>query len=161
MHGHGTPLFPPDQRETIEQWQARADAAMEAGRALTTRRIGDDPEALVEQLPPGLPAAFRPLATFGVGYFVRKYGLDARNPADDRARVADALRALRAALDGGEHVAGDAFTYADILAAMVVPGPVPRARLGEASRRAWTDPALADEFSDLIAWRERLYAAHR
>jgi glutathione S-transferase len=34
-------------------------------------------------------------------------------------------------------------------------------RLGRATRRIWTREALAAEFSELIAWRDELYAKHR
>lgn len=34
-------------------------------------------------------------------------------------------------------------------------------RLGPATRAVWTQPALAAEFADLLAWRDGLYAAHR
>ena len=34
-------------------------------------------------------------------------------------------------------------------------------RLGPATRGVWTQPALAAEFSDLIAWRDELYARQR
>jgi glutathione S-transferase len=34
-------------------------------------------------------------------------------------------------------------------------------RLGPASREAWTNPRLAADYADLVAWRDRLYARHR
>jgi glutathione S-transferase len=33
--------------------------------------------------------------------------------------------------------------------------------LGPATRAVWTQPELAAEFSDLVAWRDRLYERHR
>jgi len=35
------------------------------------------------------------------------------------------------------------------------------AATGPEARAAWTDEALAVEFSDLLAWRDELYAKHR
>jgi glutathione S-transferase len=43
----------------------------------------------------------------------------------------------------------------------VAPGGDPYIRPGRATRRIWTRDALAAEFSDLIAWRDELYAKHR
>jgi glutathione S-transferase len=49
--------------------------------------------------------------------------------------------------------------------ALLLPGVAPVGdayiRLGRATRRIWTRDALAAEFSDLIAWRDELYAQHR
>jgi glutathione S-transferase len=34
-------------------------------------------------------------------------------------------------------------------------------RLGPATRQVWSQPELAAEFADLIAWRDTLYERHR
>ena len=34
-------------------------------------------------------------------------------------------------------------------------------KLGKASRKGFTDPGLAKDYADLIAWRDALYEAHR
>ena len=34
-------------------------------------------------------------------------------------------------------------------------------RLGPGTRKAWTQPGLAGEFADLLAWRDRVYDQHR
>ena len=34
-------------------------------------------------------------------------------------------------------------------------------RLGPALRRAWTEPVLAREHADLVAWKDALYAGWR
>jgi glutathione S-transferase len=33
--------------------------------------------------------------------------------------------------------------------------------LGPATRAVWTNPKLAEDYADLLAWRDRLYADHR
>jgi hypothetical protein len=33
--------------------------------------------------------------------------------------------------------------------------------LDAARRRSWTEPTLAGEYADLVAWRDRLYASRR
>lgn len=52
------------------------------------------------------------------------------------------------------------FSYADIAMAAVLGAISPIARieppLGPATKRCWTDIALAEEFQDLLTWRSRL-----
>jgi glutathione S-transferase len=64
-------------------------------------------------------------------------------------------------LKGREFHYGDRLGYADIVAATVINGfaggdPI-RLRDKPGIRRTWTRPALAEAFSDLVAWRDRLY----
>jgi glutathione S-transferase len=164
-HGTGTPLFPDGGHAVIEDWHARADAALEAGRSLATRRTAADSEAQLEALPHGSPRQLVPVAALGVRYFVHKYALADRTDALDRQLLRDTLHALRDGLGGRPHLIGDRLSYADILAAMVFQFVTPVAdhyiRMGAATRRARANPDLADEFADLVAWRDRLYAEHR
>ena len=56
------------------------------------------------------------------------------------------------------------FSFADIAAAQVlgfVSPPSFGLKLGKASARGFTDPELAAEYADLVAWRDALYEAHR
>lgn len=164
VHGSGAPLFPRGLESEIAAWNQRTEAALEAGRALVTRAVADDPAAKREALPPGMPGFMAPMADLGVRYFARKYGVDQRDPEADRAVVRDTLQALREAL-GGRDTLFDQLTYADVLAAVVLhyvePVSAEYIKLGPASRAAWRNPTLIDEFADLVAWRDRLYAAHR
>jgi glutathione S-transferase len=52
------------------------------------------------------------------------------------------------------------FSYADIAMTVVLETVMPAARTepppGPATRRCWSDPALAEEFQDLLLWRSRL-----
>ena len=71
---------------------------------------------------------------------------------------------LRKALGSSRYLLGE-FSYADIAMAVVLHFVVPPAdeyvSMGPATRQCWTTPALADEFRDLIYWRDQLYADHR
>jgi len=55
------------------------------------------------------------------------------------------------------------FSYADIAMAMVLEVVMPIAKsqpdLGPATQRCWRNEALADEFADLLDWRNRLASA--
>jgi glutathione S-transferase len=59
----------------------------------------------------------------------------------------------------------DAFSYADIAYAVALQSIRPVADrwlpLGAATRTLWTVPALAEEFADLLAWRDDVYQSWR
>lgn len=169
QRGKAVPLFPTDHEDEIAAWNARSEALMTSGRAMLLPRIADSPAALGEQLPPFVPAALRgalrPVASNGVSYLARKYGTRAEDGAAHEARARAALDALRAALeDGREHLLGR-FSFADITMATALQFILPVAQryiaLGPATREAWTHPALAAEYADLLTWRDRLYDARR
>lgn len=166
--GSGTPLFPAGREEAIAAWNERSEAVMTSGRAMLLGRLGQSSAALREQLPPFVPGALRgllePLASSGVGYLARKYGIRPGEDAPHEARAREALEALRAALGGREWLL-DGFSFADITMAtslqFIQPVGDEYMALGPATREAWTHSTLAAEHSDLLAWRDRLYAARR
>ena len=67
---------------------------------------------------------------------------------------------MRQWLDGKPYILG-AFSYADILLAttlqLVRPLVWDHMQLGVETARCWTRPELADEFGDLLAWRDDVY----
>lgn len=161
-------LFPAEQLETIEEWNYRCDAALAAGRILATRRVAGSEPARREALPAPLRGAlypfFAPLADLGIFYLTRKYGFsDASAEAAEQA-IRRTLEAGREAIARpGGHPVGDTFTFADIALACSLHFVSPHAslRMGDATRACFTQPALADEFSDLLAWRDATYTAYR
>lgn len=166
--GAGAPLFRRGLEEEIARWNRVSEAAMAAGRALVSARVRGDPQARSEAMPDLVPRPLRrpldPVARLGVHYLRKKYAA-----SDDEHASRDELRArlgeMRGALsDGRRHLLGE-FSYADIAmaAALQFVSPVgdEHIRLGPASRRAWTDLDLAGELTDLIEWRDQLYAARR
>lgn len=163
-HGRGAPLFP-DEAE-VARWNGISEAILAAGRQDTVLRTMASPEATLESLPKpaqGLPKRLGlAVGAWGGRYLQRKYPLDS---AEYAARMREGLLALREGLDaGGGHLLG-AYSYADITmaTALAFVKPVDDAyiRLGPHSRGCWTHPTLSEEFADLIAWRDALYAARR
>ena len=167
--GSGSPLIPDET--ACRSWNERAQAAMAMGRARATRATLADPEAQQEALPPFVPAALRPagsvVARWAAGKLLGKYG-----PGHPGA-VADLLDATRDALGEGDHLLGG-FSFADISVCGALEFISPyaggargtraghrRYRRGRATRRAWTNERFADEYGDLLEWRDRIYANHR
>lgn len=167
-HGEAAPLLPAEHATAIRDFTRRVDEASSRGRALVVGAMLKSPAALDEGLPPQFPRWLRPLARpitrYGTRWFGRKYGLALEDVAAHEAAMRDALYELRAALGGRAHVL-DRFTYADIVGAGLLQGICPVADawwpIGPATRRAWTQDTLAEEFADLLAWRDELYATHR
>jgi len=150
-------------------WAERIEQGLGAGRARLTAAILADPEALRESMLPVSPAPLagmlRPVAAQGARFIAKKYGADlAQVDAHVEAQRRVCL-ALRDALGGRQHLEADALCASDLLAAtflqMVEPVQHPRIVLLPALRRAWTAAPLVDEFADLLAWRDGLYATAR
>ena len=166
--GNGEPLLPEASMASINRWNQIAEQVADAGRSLITDRMLTDKEALAEALPPFVPAKARghlaPIAILGTRFIQYKYG----GTTAPRARTAarEGLLEMREALRGGRrHLVGEQLTYADIATASslqffkaVADVFMP---IGAATRRAWLQSDIAEEFSDLIAWRDQLYAEHR
>ena len=168
--GGAAPLFPAGHDDDVATWNQRSDAVMSSGRALLLARLSRSPQALREQLPGSIPGALRPVmqpvASLAVSHLMRKYEICAGGDAQYEAESRQALDALRAALAGGRtHLVGDTLSYADIAMAaslqFLLPVDQRYIPLGPATRTVWTHPGLAAEYPDLLAWRDRLYAAHR
>jgi glutathione S-transferase len=165
-NGSGSPLFL--DHDAVEPWNAASDAAIGAGRALLLRRLLEDREALRESLPPWVPGVFRgvltPIAASGTRFLAHKHGARAVADAEAFTTMRTVLAKLRVALKGGAHLL-DGFSYADIAMAVVLQmvSPVDDAyiAIGPSRRRAWTEPALAKEYADLVEWRDALYASRR
>jgi glutathione S-transferase len=164
------PLFPPGREGEVAAWNDRSEIVMTSGRAMLLPRMSRSPEALREQVPAFVPGSMRrlmtPVASMGVGYLLRKYEIRAGEDARHESAIREALDTLRAALAGGrEYALGDGFSYADVTMAaslqFIAPVDGRYISLGPATRRAWTHEGLAPEYADLLAWRDRLYAAHR
>ncbi|HEY3498312.1 MAG TPA: glutathione S-transferase [Polyangiaceae bacterium] len=166
--GSGERLIPDDLANEIRRCADRAERAMVEGRALVVAGLLKDGDALDETLPPGIPGfvrpLLRPLTRFGTAWFGRKYALDLEALSSAREALAGALASFRERL-GDKPYLLDRFTYADIVLCSLLQGIEPVAdhylRLGPAQRRVWTQPELAREYQDLIAWRNRTYAAKR
>jgi glutathione S-transferase len=171
-YGQGPRLFPPEHEAAVARFVALSERALAAGRALELRRVLTDDEALCEMVPGSLRRRLGPvaprIAALGIARTLRKYGGHHDGPEVHRRTLVAALDELRGALaaapPGEPRTLLGQLTFADIAMAQVLAFVMPPAtglKLGRASRRAFTDPDLADAYADLVAWRDALYAAHR
>ncbi|MEO8184475.1 MAG: glutathione S-transferase, partial [Deltaproteobacteria bacterium] len=166
--GQGTKLIAEELAADVRRWHDLAERSLSAGRALTIASLLANDAALEEMLPPATPRLarrlLRPVARRATRWFVSKYKLDLEATAQAQGALREGLDAVRSALVRTEYVLGR-FSYADIIAASLLQGVVPVAdrylRLGPATRSAWTRPDLAASYSDLVAWRDRLYERYR
>jgi glutathione S-transferase len=164
--GKGARLFANDA--AVATWVARSDEALGAARVLLLARTLADREALRDSLPSWVPRPLRglatPLAARATRFLARKYGADGVDHEAATAKLREGLAAMRRVVERRDTIL-DGFSYADIAMAVVLQmvSPVDDAyiQLGPARRRAWTEPTLASEFADLVAWRDAVYAKRR
>jgi glutathione S-transferase len=170
-HGAGPQLFPPGKEAEIARYNALSERGLGAGRALALARMLDDPDALREQVPAKIGRVLGPLgqvvATLGIKRTLRKYQ-GHRGDAGEHERVlCEVLDTLRADLANSQNEPRtllSALTFADIAMAQVlvfVRPPTSGLRIREGSRRAFTHPALAERYADLLAWRDAFYDRYR
>lgn len=169
----GARLFPGDASREIAEWIDRSERVLEAGRVLSLHRTLESPEALRELVPRGIRNALGGLATVvgrtGVQRTLRKYRGSARSLAEHERIARDGLDALRAAITRSESPGTPKtllprFSFADIAATQMLAFVTPPRfglKLGKASRDGFTNPKLAADFADLLAWRDAIYEAHR
>jgi glutathione S-transferase len=167
----GSTLFPDGKDAEIEHWADVAERLTNAGRHRFIAHVIQNRAVQAESLPSFVPGALRgvfaPSAGMAVRFLSSKYGVSHDTAAVD----AEYERTVRAALEetreaikvGGYVLAKDCFTFADIALAssLQVVKPRQESQLGPATREAWTHAKLADEFDDLLAWRDTVYAKHR
>lgn len=156
------------ERASLDAWDALSEKACRAGRALVSMRMQTTPGAMEEAVPSFVPALLRrTVGRVGVAYIARKYAVDLGAEAVHEATLAEVLTAIRAGLakGDGKYLVGGHFTLADIVAAcavnVVVPVGAQYVPIGPRTREAWTRSALAQQFADVVAWRDALYARHR
>lgn len=158
--GSAPSLFP--DVDEARHWNDVAEQIAAAGRTRTTTLVSGDRDAKRDSLPGGLRWAL-PVADIGVRYLVKKYSLDATALGEAEAQMEAALTTISAALDG-DHLVGDQLSYADLAVAtafqFVDPVDPKYIFLGEHSSPCWRTPHLAERFQPLMAWRDRLFAAH-
>ncbi len=159
-------LFPEGQDEAIAGWERLSQEACDAFRGRVVARTAASPAAQEASLPPFVPRALRPhlrgVTTIALHFFRLKY--DAHR--DDDAPVVRALDALRKGLSAGKrHLIGDQLSYADLAMASLLQGVTPvedrYLPLSAPLRDVWRDDRLAGVYSELVAWRDALYAEHR
>ncbi len=147
------------EMQEIRHWDQRSEAALAEARTAVVRRILGDDSALLDALPSFIPGPLRGACRFmardALNRLDRKYAHLSRAGA-----LRDALVEIRQALARSkeDYLLGS-FSYADVTAAVVVEMLAPIAGMegmGTDMRACWTNPELATEFADLVAWRDRL-----
>ncbi|MGN7918110.1 glutathione S-transferase N-terminal domain-containing protein [Lysobacter sp. 22409] len=141
----------------IAAWNELSEAALAEIRTRVVRGVLASPPALDEALACLLPAPLRPPLRFVARDAARRLDRKYQHLLVPGA-LRRALEGLREGLDrSGSGYLFERFGYADIAMAVVLEGIAPIARteppLGPAHRRCWSDPQLAQEFSDLLDWR--------
>lgn len=144
----------------IAAWNELSEAALAEIRTRVVRGVLASPPALDEALAGLLPAPLRPPLRFVARDAARRLDRKYQHLLVPGA-LRRALERLREGLDrSGSGYLFARFGYADIAMAVVLEGIAPIARteppLGPTHRRCWSDPQLAQEFSDLLDWRASL-----
>ncbi|MCC6555819.1 MAG: glutathione S-transferase [Polyangiaceae bacterium] len=166
--GEGPRLFPAEHEAAIQHLVDLSERALDAGRALALGRVLRDPDAAAEMVPRSLRRALGPLAAWvgaiGIVRTRRKYGGHRVDDEVHRRALVAALDELQAALGAGRETLLGSFSFADIAAAQAlvfVAPPATGLTLGAASRRSFADAEMQARYADLVAFRDRLYEAHR
>lgn len=165
QNGTGETLFPERQLPEIRRWNARSNDALTGGRALVIAAVLADEDAQLESVPLALrqPEALAKASARAASHFLRRrYESGHRGDEAHREAIHSALADWRERLDGSDF-AFEYLTFADISMAAVLGMVVPMdwQGLGPAALRAWTRTDLAEEFADLVEWRDALFAKHR
>jgi glutathione S-transferase len=166
--GGADKLIPAALEGAIRELAELAERTMVETRGLVTAALLASNGALDENAPRSVPKAlrplFRPLVRYGTHWFARKYTLELSDLETQRRTLARTLATFRERY-GDRPYLFERFSYGDILFCSLLQAVKPvddrYIRLGPAERIVWTQPALAEEFSDLIRRRDDLYAAHR
>lgn len=161
--GEQAKLIPAALRAEVQALHERLEPVMATGRAQALRTVLADDEVALAAAPPRLrtlPGA-RTAARLGARFLLRKYDVSFAGITE---RLRAGLVEVRRTLGGRRHVHHE-FSYADVLCASLLQFVAPVSDrvvpLEPATRRSFSNPELAQEFSDLVAWRDELYAQHR
>ncbi len=167
-------LFPKDREDAIRAWNAKSETVLSVGRGLLLEALRKSPAGLEESLPPFVPRQVRPAFRFvakgALSFIARKHRIVSDTSRLERD-VTPILRDLDQRVgESGEHslvyLLGT-FTFADVAMACALGAIRPTdhepfvAKLGPAAKAAWHREEVARAFPRVLAWRDRLYAAHR
>lgn len=160
--GGGAPLIERARAAEVRVWNRCSERMMAAGRARSMLRALASPAALRESVPPALRALPLPVLRGSVRAFNFKYGIRADADHAQLTILREELQRLREALKDGRDCLLGTLSYADFAMALALQlvAPLPGTPLGPASLSVSSEPELAAEFDDVIAWRDRLHAKH-
>lgn len=145
--------------DRIRFWDDISETGLAAARTRVIRSIAANDAALDESLPQ-LPSPLRPLLRPIIRHTVkaldRKYA-HLCGAGNHRNALLALRRGLRAS---GTGFVLERFSYADISLCVLLDAVAPEPETvfpGETHRHCWRDVALAQEFRDLLDWRDGLH----
>jgi len=164
-------LFPNTLHEKIKLFNQASEDALSAARVLMLSKLRTNKTALAAALPHWIPELTRPalswMASMGAAYVAVEFGV--KETGDEKMRAA-----CRIHLDKVRNFIGDEqiknrksvfeqFSFADITLAAALHGvrPPESVSMHQALRSAWHDTTLANEYADLVEWRDCIYSQFR
>jgi len=146
--------------DDIVRWNDLSEAALAEGRTQVVRCILENDQALEESIPDFIPKIMRGKMIFVARDAVRRLDRKYAHLAKPGAMHL-ALTQTRECLSRSDSdYLMPNFSYADIAMAVVleVINPIAESdpELGPATQSCWSNEALAEEFKDLLDWRNRL-----
>jgi len=159
-------LFPVEHLTEINEWEALSQQLMDRCRIKALVKMKTNQQSLENNLPAFIPKALRPHLRFmtkiALSNFQNKYPIAEQDPD---LLLRQGLLKLRAKLKESKGYILKEFSYADITMATAIVGFKPvdtrYMPIDDATIDSMTDDRLAEEFADLIAWRDQLYATFR
>lgn len=173
-------LFPKGKEDEIRAWNAKSETVLSVGRGLLLEALRKSPAGLEESLPAFVPRrvrpAFRFVAKSALSFIARKHRIVSDTSRLERdvtpilrdldQRVGESGESGKSGEDSLVYLLGT-FTFADIAVACALGAIRPTdhepfvAKLGPAAKAAWHREEVARSFPRVLAWRDRVYAAHR
>lgn len=152
----------------INELNQISESVLDAGRSLLTHRLMQNPQALQKMLPSFIPKILqKPLTFLGkVGLHYINYSFDSNRKSlnDHQHTLIKGLEQIQTLLKQRTYFF-DEFSYADIILATTInfiDPPAPEfVKLPSTVRQAWRNDQLAQQFGDLIKWRDQIYSKHR
>lgn len=164
-------LFPadPEKEKTIRLCNDLSDTALRAYRAIIIEKTAHSSSAKWEALPPVLPQGIKklltPLANMGIHYLRWKYHTQVVPFQEQKVILRKALLEVRNKLGKQKKYVLDDFSFADIALAITISSIKPVSDdylpLGKHTREISEEYHLAEEFQDLLEWRDEIYKNHR
>ncbi|MCG8313571.1 MAG: glutathione S-transferase N-terminal domain-containing protein [Pseudomonadales bacterium] len=160
-------LFPHDDLEAIEAWNAKSEEILGTLRLGALEQMKQNRQTQINALPDFFPHALRPylwpVSWLAIQTLSQKYQKEGSHPMDV---VEQHLQSLRNSLEksGNDYILGS-FSYADIVMCcslqMVAPVADEFLVMDAQIREDWSNPQLKEAYQDLVEWRDRIYKKHR
>jgi glutathione S-transferase len=163
--GRGAALFPKDQLDDVLRWAEHSDRILDIGRSAVMVGLRTNRQAQREALPPFIPGPLRgvmtPMIVTAALFLTSKHDVP-RDSAAELEKLRPLLDDVRRTLGGGSYLLSG-LTFADlaVAASLQVLRPRKDAPLGPGTRAIWAHESIAEEYEDLLAWRDKLYREHR